>query len=625
MALDDLSVEDQEVLKDMLGGEDSPTWQNLKNGPGYSETLNRLKSGPLSKQTAQDIVDRATVPGKTAEEAAETLAPKQLPALRGETGLVPTEKGFTLSGKASSEELLSELVPNMSQESKSLILKEVAPTAEKMAAGAAGGPLGIAAQVAAGVADPTDTAGSNDNPQTLVGEAAGTTASSQEGNPDLIIRKPQQPQDFSSLSPYLDQGGSTEDPIAALRGLIGSPATQSSPTSDDQTSPSVPAGTSGGSDQSSPSSSSNTLAQLAAAQGQQQSSLQDQLADARKRQAALQIISGLGKAGTAIATGITGHRPDYSSFEGIDKDAASQIAQVTQNQEIQKYDPNSPLSKVYQQVLVDKFGIDPKLAAQITPAHSDTIMKLLEQDSVSKARLAQQKLLKQQYNDYKQSQNDYKQQKDDENMQAKLGKVIDAQTASSRSALGAAGQAKVSIDRVLALIDNPNFSPTPQDMNSVAADINRVVSNSSSLGGAEHQQYNTLASQWANLKTLVTSSSSSVNTPEIRQHIKQVALEMQKISNNIIDSHAQAAGASYSGWIKRHPDEWRNMVAQQSNAQRQSYQQQDQQQQEQQMPTTPQAPDRTTGFGPGPGPSKPKTVTQNGHTYTLNPQTGQYE
>lgn len=72
MDINNLTPEDLNVLEDMFG----------KDSPALAEQIRNSRAKALDvlgKPAAQEIVDAASVPGKTAAQAAETLAPKQLP------------------------------------------------------------------------------------------------------------------------------------------------------------------------------------------------------------------------------------------------------------------------------------------------------------------------------------------------------------------------------------------------------------------------------------------------------------------------------------------------------------------------------------------------------------------
>lgn len=75
-------------LKDLR--DDLPT-QEGANASSEAAAKSADYGNLFSKQMAQDAVDAQSIPGHTAEQSAETLAPKELPATLGERGLQTVE------------------------------------------------------------------------------------------------------------------------------------------------------------------------------------------------------------------------------------------------------------------------------------------------------------------------------------------------------------------------------------------------------------------------------------------------------------------------------------------------------------------------------------------------------
>jgi hypothetical protein len=158
----------------------------------------------------------------------------------------------------------------------------------------------------------------------------------------------------------------------------------------------------------------------------------------------------------------------------------------------------------------------------------------------------------------KQSAADAKQAADDEKTQAQIAKDMNTLTASSRNALGTATKAKISASRLQDIVNDPNA--TNQDLQSAYADLNNIVSGSTTQGGTEHQAYNTIWNQLAGLQQSITGNPAAPVIPEIKQHVADVAKRMTAISDGVINQNTRAVQAGRSGWIARNPDRWQNML-----------------------------------------------------------------
>lgn len=255
---------------------------------------------------------------------------------------------------------------------------------------------------------------------------------------------------------------------------------------------------------------------------------------------------------------------------------ASESKSAQAQQEIDATDPDSDQSKSFRNSLK---VVAPKIANaygdnfdHITAADAPNIMRTIDlsaqldqraqaakdradvskMNAEAKSSSAQEKLMQQR------SAVQDKQNKQDEDTQAKISKDLNSLTASSRSALGTAAKAKISAARLSDIVADPNA--TNQDLQSAYADLNNIVAGSTTQGGTEHQSYNTLNNQLAQAMQYITSNPQAPNIPEVKKHVADVAARMTKISDDVVNRNTAQVQSGRSAWIKRHPDDWQNMV-----------------------------------------------------------------
>lgn len=309
---------------------------------------------------------------------------------------------------------------------------------------------------------------------------------------------------------------------------------------------------------------------------------QDKLKQAQQQAENNRTGAGLAAALSQIGHGLS-HAGGSADLSGANALMASANAPITdelasQNaaargvdvaQQIAQTDPDSDESKSARATIKASFKDLPALYGdsfdQITAADLPHILQVaktkaeiasrqevagMRADAASDRRSAAADLNAQKVQD--------KQNKQDEDTQAKISKDLNSLTASSRSALGTAAKAKISAARLSDIAQNP--SSTPQDMQSAFADLNNIVAGSTTQGGTEHQSYNTLNTQLAQAMQYITSNPQAVDIPEIKKHVADVAARMTKISDDVVNRNTAQVQSGRSAWIKRHPDDWQNMV-----------------------------------------------------------------
>ena len=367
--------------------------------------------------------------------------------------------------------------------------------------------------------------------------------------------------------------------------------------------------------------------------------LQEKFQNAQQQQRQAQDAGDYGRIAAQLSAGLGRQSPEIMKqnmalADSIAAHGSLPMEQLNQDIAFQKQNPDSNYSKHAKDFLVQKFGIKPESldglsAEQLEKTFMGPALKTYEANETRNANAAklqqqiqsreqinknnilnrnlldkqhQQNLALQRENIAKDKQDkfEYKQQHDDELTQQKFGKSINGLAASSRSAIGRAVLSNMSADRALDIVKTPGA--TSQDMSSVASDLNAIISGNSTISGSKHQEYSNLASKFAELQSFWTSNPKAPNIPEVKKHIEDVILRMKHISDEVTNKNLGINKATYSSWMKRHPEDAEEMIKSVIGDQQQNT-----------YSTT----------------SLPKTRKQtiNGitYTYTLNPETGEYE
>ncbi|HEY5236170.1 MAG TPA: hypothetical protein VIJ14_08335, partial [Rhabdochlamydiaceae bacterium] len=243
----------------------------------------------------------------------------------------------------------------------------------------------------------------------------------------------------------------------------------------------------------------------------------NQLKQAQNQVKQNQFITGLTAAGQQLAHGISrapgsadvsatlnAGKADTAPVENLQAQESGKVNALKTEQAMSSTDPDSEQSKAFRKSLL---LVAPKIAQvygdnfdKITASDAPQIMKTVDLSAqisqraqAAKDRMDILGVSKAAQIQSHQDAQDSKQSMRDEQDLAKAGKAFNSLTASSRSALGTASKAKISAQRLSDIVDNPNS--TNQDLQSAYADLNNIVSGSTSISGTEHQSYNTLSNQ----------------------------------------------------------------------------------------------------------------------------------
>jgi hypothetical protein len=231
-------------------------------------------------------------------------------------------------------------------------------------------------------------------------------------------------------------------------------------------------------------------------------------------------------------------------------------------------DPNSAISKNYREFLT-KYGV--KVGPGVTAQQiKDTLLPSAQKEQDLKEKAQAQKDSKQlsmaQINAYRDLQQSNKDRADaekndfkDRTEQAQIMKEMNGLTASSRSALGAAATSKQKANRMIQLLQDPNA--TTNDYSLAATDLSSIVSGTATISGTKDQQYNTLKGTLSKGMQYLSSNPNAPDTPQVKQHMINVAKQMNNISDEVQNHQLRISKAAHSNFYNKHPEEIDNIVS----------------------------------------------------------------
>lgn len=286
------------------------------------------------------------------------------------------------------------------------------------------------------------------------------------------------------------------------------------------------------------------------------------LNDAKQQRNQMQLMAMLGHAGETIGSAFTPSvKPDEAFYKSMlersnqpvsDIEAAQKLnmEKLKQHELLTKYDTNSPEANILRSLVKQvspkaKLNMSDDDLNNASTATLENILKGIE-------GMANRQLSSDYLNHAKQVTKDAKDRVQDDKDRSTFEKNVNASRASSRSVLGKAAQAQVSVDRLLDIVNNPNA--TAQDMSSVSSDLSQVISGAATISGSAHQEYKNLATDYANGINYIFSHANAVNIPEVKAHVADVANKMRDISSKVIQNNIKSSSLG-SGWAKRNPEE----------------------------------------------------------------------
>lgn len=260
-----------------------------------------------------------------------------------------------------------------------------------------------------------------------------------------------------------------------------------------------------------------------------------------------------------LTGGVAKIAPNYDFSNETEKRANAPIEEYQMRQQAQESDPNSGISMGMRDY-IKRMGINVSDGAtasqlkQVLPmVFKDVEAKQAQQAKTQDLALKQQELgIKR--DELKQRANETRTDKLDKQDLAE-GKDIfnqmNALKASSKSALGQAITSKIKAKRLIDLVSDP--SATPQDMTSAAADLNSIVSQTTTMSGTQHQEYNNLQSEFTKYANYLKSGADPVSVPQVRQHLAHIANRMMDISDQFLSANTAAVKQFHGDYEKRHP------------------------------------------------------------------------
>lgn len=298
-------------------------------------------------------------------------------------------------------------------------------------------------------------------------------------------------------------------------------------------------------------------------------------------------LAMIGRGFDQIGAGFARHDPDSKFWDQRDKDAQIPVENLlarrsgiiqnnslaqgqinteeqmnTTKQQMALNDPTSPESIAAQKAylpILQKAGLDTSLlqnaSANTIKSVLDKPLEFINKQKQSEAEEASTAELKKEQIEAsratKQKAQDDKASQQNSLMQDKIAKQINALSQSSRSSLGMAGRTLVSADRALDILNSPTVSP--QDLNSVSADISNIISGAATVSGTKHQEYNTLATNLASGIQKLTSNPQDVDAPELKNHLKDVVKKMRDISSQTIQQNLNFVKTAHPDFVKNNP------------------------------------------------------------------------
>lgn len=346
-----------------------------------------------------------------------------------------------------------------------------------------------------------------------------------------------------------------------------------------------------------------------------------------------EFINRLGKASELLGTAIAGHGAKPTAQGIFDSNIKAAEDEVQKELTLQKNDPTSEYSKKLQQIVKDKFGTDTTgLSAEQL---KDTALKpIVEAFEKKEARDLQDKLLKEKLAERnfeatqgalnrKALQSEKTSNKKDETDTKRLDTLntkLTGAIASSRSAFGQAARNAQSVQNAEALLNGENMDYDALDNRQIyelAKTLDGVLAKGnggSSVSGTEHLVPDNARSKLAKMLEFMSGERQSAGQGSfVQKYADTLSREKQIAVKQMSDTQGEVLGGMAD--LKDHPrmqdiltahnlpSDFFNNLSKKTSERKQSGKE---------TAKTPQK-------------EKPTTVTQNGHVYHLNPQTGEYE
>lgn len=148
--------------------------------------------------------------------------------------------------------------------------------------------------------------------------------------------------------------------------------------------------------------------------------------------------------------------------------------------------------------------------------------------------------------------------KADEKFWASQYKLFAPTNAARGSLIGQAAYGNARADRALTTLADPNIKP--QQIQAVVNDYAGIMQ-----GGAPHADsmrsmgFDTLLTDFANLKTKIFSEPQNANQPEVVNTLRNMISEIKKVDNQIISNNLDTFEATNSEQVSRNPTKWQKI------------------------------------------------------------------
>lgn len=142
----------------------------------------------------------------------------------------------------------------------------------------------------------------------------------------------------------------------------------------------------------------------------------------------------------------------------------------------------------------------------------------------------------------------------------KLQDKINVSNAPAARAIGQAAINNMRADRALELLNRPH-GLTKGEYDIVSSDLAAIFKGGvPDVLSLEHQRYETLKGKLAGIEQYLTSSPSDIDTPEIKDRLKDVTLDVKSIDNSIILNYMDSVAAGYEPFVQADPARFGRMV-----------------------------------------------------------------
>lgn len=305
------------------------------------------------------------------------------------------------------------------------------------------------------------------------------------------------------------------------------------------------------------------------------------------------------------------------SIDALDKTAKEPVNQYEQTLADQKNDPSSNYSNIMRSFFANKLkaaGIDVDADEYKNMSGSDiaAIGKFAQQDSALKAREEYNKHLQDIKQQHAQTKQEVHMSEQDTKRFDTMGKLINGGLASSRSGFGKDVGNLSAIQNAKALLEGGNLDDIDnRQITETARVLDRILSQGSpTISGTEHLTPDTARMRIAKMMEFATSKRHGSGAADFLKNTIHTLDREQEVAKSRTQDTIKKALAPYQDLIKRDPEKWDSIMAQNGlmgvmDSQTLSSMKEQQKVQKEEAKSTPPASVEAMQQGP-----KPRTVSQ---------------